>query len=292
MTQLWNNFTEIENVFTNVSVPRSDQPYLFERSFLYRVIRILTEWQEFKNYKFFLLDSRREHEFKLDKKSIVFYLSNENHVIPDYLKTALVVFTPYYPRNASNNNMYSIPLGVNGSVPFTPFVPFDQRKIDVFFSGNLHRRRIPFFFVCLWLKIINKVSKWIGRKPLNMYIRFTRRFAAGLSPEEYGKMLSETKIALTPEGYDSNISFRFFEAARTGCILVSCRQPDVWHYDRFPGYYVSSWTKLPAIIRNLVKNPEHAELMHQRILEYYRTYCSEESLANYIKQVISKQMEK
>jgi hypothetical protein len=256
------------------------------------VIRKLSDWPYFQDYNFFLLDSRKPNEFELDENSIVFYLSNENHFIPDYLNAAKVVFTPYFPRNGATKNVYSIPLGVNGSVPFTSFVPFHQRKIDVFFSGNLHRRRVPFFLVCLWLKFENKINKWIGRKPLNIYIRFTRRFAAGLSPKEYGKMLSETKIALTPQGYDSNISFRFFEAARTGCILVSCKQPDVWHYNQFPGYYVSNWTKLPGIIKHLKKYPEHADLLHQKILDYYRTYCSEDSLANYIKQVIIKEQEK
>lgn len=284
--KLWDFLGDRNNVFTNVTVPKDSQPFLFERSYLYKVLNKLTEWPHFDRYNYFLLDSRRSHNFTFDQRSVVFYLSNEDHKVPDSLKSSLAVFTSYYPRTNHTGNVYSIPLGVNGSVPLLPVLPYNERKIDVFYSGNLHKRRVKFYIFVSLFKLRNRLNKILGGTSLNNYIRFTRRFASGLSPEEYAKMLSNTKIALAPEGYDSNISFRFFEAARAGCIVISCRQTDAWHYQNFPGFYVNSWAELPSIIKRLKRDPEKAEKIHQQMLRYYDTHCREESTARYIQQVL------
>jgi len=278
----WNFFDEKDNVYTNVMPPKNGSPHLFERTSLANMLHLMSEWPKFGQYKYFLIDSRNPHRFELDKDSVVFYLSNEDHAVPEYLKEARVVFTSYYPYSPPFDHIHSIPLGVNGAVPYVEGKPYHEREVDVFFSGNLNKQRVPFYLYAFLLKMRNQIKKVRGKKSLNLFIRFTRSFASGLSPEQYGKMLANTKIALIPSGYDSSVSFRFFEAARAGCILITCRQPDVWHFRPFPGYYVTSWSELGKIVRELEKDPDKASRIQQEMLQYYEDYCSERSVANYV----------
>lgn len=282
----WTFFEDEDNVFTNITPPKKEHPHLFERTYLRDVLNILRKWPSFRDYNYYLLDARRNHEFSFDDRSIVFYLSNENHIVPQNLDDARWVFTTYYPSGPVNGKILSIPLGVNGSVPQYKIKPFHERETDVFFIGNLNKRRLNFFVFATLFKWRNAINGLFGRKKLNLYIRFTRRFGSGLTPEAYGRMLANTKIALTPQGYDSDISFRFFEAARAGCILISYKQPGVWHFKPFPGYYVKSWHRLGRIIRGLLKNPHKADRVQKEMIDYYHAYCSEQSTADYIRNIL------
>lgn len=279
----WKFYDDIGNVFTNVTPPKKSQAHLFERDYLNNILMKLRSWEDFLDYNYYLIDSRRQHSFKFDKKSIVFYLSNEDGRLRENLDRALIVFTSYMPTKKDSANIYPIPLGVNGSVPTFPIKNYDKREIDVFFSGNLHRRRIMFFMFSSWVKFSNRLRLALGMKGLNLMIQFTKRFSAGLDPYSYGKVLSNSKVALTPEGYVSNNSFRFFEACRAGCIVISCKQSNDWYYEKFPGFFVDEWWELSKLLKKIKENPEFAKNIQQEMLEYYNNFCSEEAVANFIK---------
>ena len=50
----------------------------------------------------------------------------------------------------------------------------------------------------------------------------------------------DTKIALIPEGYLSNNSFRFCEAARYANIRITPKLYKYWFYKNFPGIQVKT----------------------------------------------------
>ena len=56
---------------------------------------------------------------------------------------------------------------------------------------------------------------------------------------DYAKMMMNTKIALVPEGYLSNNSFRFFEAARSGTVIISADLYDYPFYRPFSGVKIN-----------------------------------------------------
>ena len=113
-------------------------------------------------------------------------------------------------------------------------------------------------------------------------IVFSRSFTGGITPEEYSETLMNSKIALVPEGYKSDISFRFFEAAKFGCIIITPKLYDFWYYSKFPGVQLDNWRQLNSVLKVLDNNPDELQKIHELTKNYYENYCSEKAVANFI----------
>lgn len=276
----YNFLQSLPNVHLNFAAMTQAQKHPLEQVYIHNIFAALKDWAHFEDYQFYIIGSNANWNYEFDKKSIVLYLSNEDHQIPEVLNNALAVFTPYCPTGkVCPNNCFPIPLGYNGSLSNLSVRAIEERKIDVFFSGNLHKRRLPFFAgmkTHLWK---NKFSR---RKQANYHIQFNNSFGGGMSPEEYSQILMNSKIALVPEGYRSNVSFRFFEAAKYGTIIITKGLYDYWFFKEFPCIQVESWMEVGKQIRYLLDHPELVSEMHLKLLNYYQHNCSEEVVANYI----------
>ena len=117
-------------------------------------------------------------------------------------------------------------------------VPVQDRVTDYFFSGNLHKKRLPFYATIKLHQLRERIN--IIQKQ-NAEVVFTNGFGCGFSPNEYSKKLMNSKIAIVPEGYLSDVSFRFFEASKYGCIIITKKLQDYWFFKEFPGFQLNSW---------------------------------------------------
>lgn len=114
------------------------------------------------------------------------------------------------------------------------------------------------------------------------YIRFTRFFEAGLSPNDYAKILSQSKIVLSPKGFFNTECFRFYEALRQGCIVITEKLPATDYYDS--NYYieVESWKGFANIVKSLLADKEKMSLLSQKGREYYEEKLSPSGVAKYV----------
>jgi hypothetical protein len=211
---------------------------------------------------------------------VVIQIGNEDHAAPAYVGDVLLTFTPYPAFGDAPDNLLAIPLGYNGHVPELPMKAFERRAFDGFFSGQSRNDR--------W-KIASGVdmlaasaSEGAGR----FYVEYTERFRAGMPPDEYARRLMDARIAFAPCGTYSPVTFRFFEAARAGNAIISCRLPDTWYYRPFPGIQLDDWDLLPEALGALLADPAALALMHARTRWYYREFCSERAVASYMRRAI------
>jgi glycosyltransferase involved in cell wall biosynthesis len=104
--------------------------------------------------------------------------------------------------------------------------------------------------------------------------------------DEYSKLLSHTKISLCPSGYVSKESFRIFEAARCGCILIVDDVPtNLWYYNEFPGIILKDWSDI-SIIERLLSDPDKMQDISNKTIRWYERCISPKSVASYVQSKI------
>ena len=224
-------------------------------------------------------------------KTVVVYVSDKSASVPYELCAKVrVVFKCYLPRERVVPNLYSLPLGCVASTPAFAPVPLNQRRQNVFFSGNLNGSRVPL------LKVLGTpiglpgmvprriLSLWKPSMTFNAfippsYICFTKGFRSGLSGYEYGQHLVNSKIVLCPRGFRSAETFRHFEAMRAGAIIVSEELPPLDCYAGSPIITVGDWWGLRGLIANLLSRPECLMKLHNEALAWWNDVCSEAAVA-------------
>jgi hypothetical protein len=271
-----------ENVFLNFGPIKNPTTPPLEQVYIYNIIKDLSRWPSFSLFKFYLLNAYEPYDFEFDDHSVVFLFSNENHQVPERILKAKLICSPYSPIKDSPSNCLPIPLGYNGSIEPIPYVAINERPFTVFFSGQIHRRRFWFFInICIHF-FLTRIHNLTSKKKLMDRINLTRKFTGGLSPTEYSNSLMNSKIACVPQGYKSDISFRFFEAARAGNVIITKKLYDFWFFKDFPGIEVSNWFQFHWAWRSLNNNPEKMKKISEQMLTYYQSKCSEEAVTKKI----------
>jgi hypothetical protein len=277
--------SNLKNVALNFGAVSDDTEHPLEQVYLGTLFTYLKKWDGFLDHQFYIIGANDEHDFVIDQNSVVIYLSNENHEVPHAIRKAKAVFTPYCPFDfEKSNNIFPIPLGYNGSLEDMELVAVENRSTDYFFSGNLYKKRLPFYINIKYHQL--KEHMHITQKQ-NAEVVFTNGFGCGFSPNEYSKKLMNSKIAIVPEGYLSDVSFRFFEASKYGNIIITKKLYDYWFFKEFPGFQLDNWFKLSALLVDLKKNPKKMKAIQKATLAYYENYCSEKAVANYIVKQLS-----
>ena len=111
--------------------------------------------------------------------------------------------------------------------------------------------------------------------------------ATSLNPQIYSERLMNTKISLCPRGNFPE-TFRLFESARAGCVIVSEPLPPVWYFEDFPAQIVSDWSEAPDMVVDLLRSPELLQSLHERTLAWWDKVAGEAALARFI----AKQLER
>ncbi len=211
-----------------------------------------------------------------------------------------IIFQSYYSELVFGkvySNLFAFPLGYNGHLDLDSPVPFSERKINVFFSGNLHKGRREMFNFYSYLRYLpffaqhrlqERIKSVYDNKYPSSYIRFTSGFARGLSLVEYADYIKNSKIVLTPRGSIAEECFRHYEAMKCGCIVVSERLPENHFFVGSPIIQVDTWNDADKIIKNLLENPAKMQKLHLASLQWWQEVMSESAVANYMAGIIGK----
>ena len=219
-------------------------------------------------------------------------------------------------KSEKYSNLFSYPLGIPYKIKEQPFVPILDRKYNVFYSGNLNKNRVPFYEALArgrWsikrrlaipiLKLAARYEydkKWrnfslrlkslvfkIGATHFDdifdaSYIEFTRSFEAGLTPDKYGTLLANSKIILSPKGFFNTECFRFYEALRQGCIVITEKLPATAYYHPENYIEVESWDGIDKLIQALLTDDSRMEKLSLKGRIYYQNTLSPMGVAKYI----------
>lgn len=191
-----------------------------------------------------------------------------------------------------------IPLGIFRAIESNP-LPISVRKNDFAFLGSINfdnqqKRWFHRFFRSpkilsreQMLEYINKVDISANRK---IWVASAMEESIK-NHDEYVDVMFNTKISIVPRG-TSYESFRFFESAKAGCVIICEKLPAEWCYENHPGIEITNWKQLPRIVAELLNDPELLERKSMDALRYWENRCSEKALASYISQCINHEIEK
>jgi hypothetical protein len=195
--------------------------------------------------------------------------------------------------------IFPIPLGYDKGQLDLPIVPIDQREYDVFFAGSVNHEQFS-----RWsLRNIFGNPKALSRSEMIARLRLfaethpdvkvrlsvTRSFhdseSAGVT--SYSKDMMNAKICVVPRG-TSFETFRFFEALRYGCIIVTEPLPPRWFYDRSPAIRMRNWRALDETLAALLRDKNAMRQKHEAALKWWNTTCSELAVGTYIADTVWK----
>ncbi|MEO5930685.1 MAG: hypothetical protein ABIR47_12185 [Candidatus Kapaibacterium sp.] len=250
-----------------------------ELGYLYEVFQHLFRYPIARNYRYYIRN--REPIPEVGEDVIVIQIGNEDHALPSFANDVFMVFTPYPPAGLLPPNVRSIPLGYNDDVGIPPWIPFDRRENDLFFSGQLSESRHEF---AVAVERALQMPEMAGRK---CAVNFTRKFRTGIDPSEYASLLMNSKIALAPPGTFSPVTFRFFEASRFGNVIISPPLPDTWYYRESPAIRLDDWDHLPGLLAALTRDQDHLRELHHQTVRYYTDCCAEPAVARYMADAIA-----
>ncbi len=211
------------------------------------------------------------------KYPAVLFVTGDEHMqfLPNLVnnENVVMVFKNYYPIGQDHPKMRAFPLGYLQGYCATGEKKIEDRQVDYNFSGTTNNSG---------REVLHKSLVELKEDGRQKYINFYNGWAQGLDMESYSKLMENTKIALCPHGYLSSETFRYFEAAKAGCVILSEAKPDVWYYEGAPHVLIHNWTELSETLDNLLSQPELMEQKRQETLDWWNEKCSPEAAANYV----------
>lgn len=239
-----------------------------------------------------------------NRKILLWLAEEERGFLPIELSNYTVIFKCYLRESPSGNKILPLPL-------FTPLdgltsktVPFKERELNLFFSGNLNINRLDLYYQLndnkSWIeKLIYKVRKIRGGFRLfsnyyknktydfsnlyeNSFVRFNNGFHTGLSPKEYAVKTSQAKIILSPKGFYSSECFRLYEAMHAGCVVITEKLPQLSFYKEIPVVQVDSWKGVQELVNNLLADVGKLENMSDNAVKFYNDHLSVKAISEYV----------
>jgi len=134
------------------------------------------------------------------------------------------------------------------------------------------------------LKMADSLQKLAAWAPENVFYGRTASFDESTltsAGDRYTETMADTKIALVPRG-SSPETYRFFEAMRQGCVVISDRLPPHWFYVGCPAIQIDDWNDLEAQVKALSADPERLADLHRRSLAWWDEKLCERAVAEMI----------
>jgi hypothetical protein len=202
-------------------------------------------------------------------------------------------------RNSAKPDLapiYEIPLGYYNQLDL-PIKALDQRPYDIFFAGSiLHGLSFTSPFntpkSLSRKQMVANLERFRHQQPeFNIKLDILSAFPSvntltDSDASSYSDRMMNTKICLVPRG-GSFETFRFFEGLRYGCIVITETLPPHWFYQGVPAIQIKNWHELPEVLTTLLANPQQLQEYHQAALIWWRDYCSETAVGNYIAEKLS-----
>jgi hypothetical protein len=186
--------------------------------------------------------------------------------------------------------IFPVPLGYHKQID-VPMVSILKRKNDVFFAGTIPKppsllkpsswpwRPRSYSRYCLAREIVS-LRRSHPHVACNAALS-SDGSSAPLGPVEYSSQLADSKICFVPRGNFWE-TFRFFEGARAGCILISEPLPQLWYYEDHPAMIVESWHNLAELIEWILSSSQRVEELHAKSKTWWRDKASEPAVARYV----------
>ena len=311
---MWNALTNV--VYDAHSTAPLDRA--LESEYVYSVLDALRErmGESFAHYSFHVFNCGNPavRPASMDDphpRKVLIYTADERGTLPLELSEHYVaIFKGYLPDDRKPGNIFPLPLGYVNGVTNGSTAKSCDRELDVFFSGNLNRNRIALYrefsmlrYVPAWLvesgianpKMRNAIRFVFGAdfsKAFERgYICFTRNFGEGLSRKNYAEKLNNARIAFCPGGFHSAETFRHFEAARAGCVVISERLPDNVLYRNAPILQVNSWREGIDLANELLADPERLAAVQEETLAWWNDHWSANAVARDIQEKLEDRIE-
>lgn len=222
-----------------------------------------------------------------NRLNILITTSRETHDVPSefFREDVFIIFQHYFMLDKWGHPMYNplvypLPLGPFRDLSNLLIRPLPERKYDFSFVGQIPDTGTRDCFKRNLDKLIEeKEDKY------KFYIKYTDGFSQGLSPEEYLKILGETKISLCPTGANSDETFRFFESIMTGAIPLVAKLPKLWYYETAP-HLVGPWINLDSTLSqvlNFLQKPKSRKFLYQ-VADYCGSVLAAKNLATHLKE--------
>ncbi len=236
-------------------------------------------------------------DIQLNDPAVVIILGDESSYQPlEAPSKVKAIFKCYLNDQPMDQRIFHLPVGPNPGIQALAPKPVKERPVNVFFSGNLHtgRKKLYQFFTSirfLPFAVHHRLRNILGtnfhdRFP-NSFINFTNKFQAGLSYEEYSRLLHDSKIVLCPPGNPGFETMRHYEALRAGCIVIG----EPFHTTHFlnsaPIQFIDDWRDLEELVGALLADEERMNVLRDEAVNWWKRSGSERAVANYIYNCLS-----
>lgn len=202
--------------------------------------------------------------------------------------------------------VHHIPLGYH-SLPPVELPPWEARANDVFFAGSIRQQaverksllKLPNPKQVVRDDLAESLKRFEAEKKWNLKLLLATGYVphavawglaekdSTMSPDVYMTEMANSKICLAPRG-TSFETFRHYEAASAGCVVVSDRLPPTWFYRDIPFIFVRDWRKIDEILDRLLKDPARLKTLHEQTLKWWKDRLSPAALADYVVNVLRK----
>lgn len=239
------------------------------------------------------------------KKKVLIWIGEESGQLPPKQIVSIydVIFKSYMKSDLNMSKVYALPL-ITPKIPLVDFVPFEKRKYNVFYSGNLNKNRVSLYLSLnpnlFWgEKFASRFYKIKGGTKLfnllyngkeydfsylfeNSILKFNNGFYTGFSRDEYINITANSKIILSPKGFASPECFRLYEAMKYGCVVITEVLPIVSFYENIPVLQVSNWNDVHALIKSILSNKAYLNEISNQAVDFYNKKMSINAIVDYI----------
>jgi len=186
---------------------------LLESRYLNGVFKELADLSgaDFSKYAFYIYSNsnpiytRPLEDISDNRKKILIYLSDETSSVPWHLSNNfLAIFKCYLKESCFYGNIFPLALGYSIYIPDRQVLSIEQRRMNVFFSGNLNINRTELYrklsgykhlprVAALFFQSTRFLPKDFSSYYSESYIKFTSGFGQGLSGDEYGRRYTRAR---------------------------------------------------------------------------------------------------
>ena len=205
------------------------------------------------------------------------------------LKRMTRAFRPDCSWNVPSN-VFTIPIGTMSPAP-DHIIPPTERTYDVTLFATVGRRlslgpiQIPFQpKTPARNEALNAMRKLANEMPelqMKAGCPDDRRWGERVSPSDYLDVLVKTRIAPCPRGNFAE-TFRHYEAARAGCVIVSDPLPDEWYFQDHPFVILDRWSQFPETVMKLKSIPDELERLSQASLSWWKNKTCPAAVAKHM----------
>jgi hypothetical protein len=97
--------------------------------------------------------------------------------------------------------------------------------------------------------------------------------------------LADCRICVSPRG-NFQETYRLYEAARQGCVVLCDAPPDEWFFADAPFVIVKDWSKCAALASELLFHPHRLQELSNRTRRWWLQVASPSAVARKIAQAM------